>query len=120
MNSVLSKKRLGTDHLSLVLIFRKPLHSVPQYLPGRDIPVPNTSSRKPLLDTFPKLSEKADIQVNMVMSNVPVSDRKMLEIRHQTAKEAQLVTLKQTILSGWPNRKSQCPSTLTDFCFYRD
>ena len=91
-----------------------------KYRPGKSIPIPDTLSRKPLPDTAPELSEKADIQVNLVMSNVPVSDRKMQEIRKKTDIEPQMVTLKQTILFGWPNTKKECPPSLIDYWCYRD
>ena len=41
---------------------------------------PNTISRKSVSDTCPGLSETLDVQVNMVISNLPVSDRKLREI----------------------------------------
>lgn len=126
-----------TDHLPLISIFKKPLHRAParlqrmllqmqpydievKYRPGKEIPVPDTLSRHPISDTGPSLSDEADIQVNMVMTSLPVSDRKMHEIKVQTDQDEQLSVLKQVILSGWPNNKKECQSLVTDFWNYRD
>ena len=95
------KVTVETDHLPLVAIFKKPLHAAPARLqrmllhmqpydievkhrPGKDIPVPDTLSRKPLPETGPDLSDQTDIQVNMVMSSLPVHSKKMQEIKTET------------------------------------
>lgn len=126
-----------TDHLPLIPIFKKPLHRAParlqrmllqmqrydievKYRPGKEIPLPDTLSRRPISDTGPSLSDEADIQVNMVMASLPVSDRKMHEIKVQTGQDEQLSVLKQIILSGWPDNKKECQSLVTDFWNYRD
>jgi len=83
-----------TDHLPLIPIFKKPLHSAParlqrmllqmqrydidvKFRPGKEIPVPDTLSRKSVSDPCPSLSKCIDIQVNMVVASLPVSDRKL-------------------------------------------
>ena len=90
-----------TDHLSLIPIFKKPLHLCParlqrmmiqmqrfdidvRFRPGKQIPVPDTLSRKSVSDTCPALSESLEVQVNFVMSSLPVSDKKLEEIKLQT------------------------------------
>ncbi len=47
------------------------------HVPGKDIPVADTLSRKSMPDTYPELSEGMDVQVNAVMTNMPISDKNM-------------------------------------------
>jgi hypothetical protein len=131
------KVDVQTDHLPLISIFKKPLSSAParlqrmllqlqrydihpKHYPGKQIPVADTLSRKHLNDTFPELSEGMDLQVHMVISSLPVSDRKLQEIKTLTDQDDQLVLLKKTILKGWPEARHQCPSQILAYWNYRD
>ena len=86
-----------TDHLPIVSIVKKPLRQAPprlqrmllqlqqydiqvKHLSGKRIPVADTLSRKFTSDTFPTLSESLKCHVNVVMSCISVSDRKLQEI----------------------------------------
>ena len=98
---VLGKRiTVQTDHRPLVSILKKGLHSSPprlqrmllqlskfdiQYVRGRDIPVADTLCRKFLSDTYPELTEGLNDNVHAVMSNLPISDRKMDMLRTATA-----------------------------------
>ena len=131
------KVEVETDHLPLIPIFKKPLHSAParlqrmllstqqydidvKFRPGKDIPVPDTLSRKSLSDTCPDLSVGTDIHVNMVMSSLPVSDRKLKEMREHTENDPQMSALKTVIMQGWPESRKQCKTEVIDFWNYRD
>ena len=126
-----------TDHRPLVSILKKGLHYSPprlqrmqlqlskydidiQYVRGRDIPVADTLSRKFLSDTYPELTEGLDDHVHAVMSNLPISDRKMDMLRTATATDLQMQKIKQTVLDGWPDTRSDCHKLLLDFWNYRD
>lgn len=126
-----------TDHLSLIPIFKKPLYVAParlqrmllqmqrydievRFRAGKEIPVPDTLSRKSLSDTYPSLSEGLDVQVNMVISSLPVSDRKLQEIKAQTEQDEQLSLLKKVIQDGWPVYRNQCQPEILDFWNFRD
>ena len=126
-----------TDHLSLIPIFKKPLHLCParlqrmmiqmqrfdidvRFRPGKQIPVPDTLSRKSVSDTCPALSESLEVQVNFVMSSLPVSDKKLEEIKLQTEQDEQLAVLKQVVLDGWPVYRKQCRPEILDFWNYRE
>jgi len=61
------------------------------------------------------LSESIDAQVNMVKSALPVSSRKMQELKEHTAQDEQLSMLMQVIESGWPVYKAQCQADVRDF-----
>ena len=91
-----------------------------QYVRGRDIPVADTLSRKFLSDTYPEFTEELDDHVHAVMSNLPISDRKMDMLRTATATDVQMQKLKQTVLDGWPDTRSDCHKLLLDFWNYRD
>ncbi len=126
-----------TDHKPLVSIMTKPLFAAParlqrmllqlqrynlnvRYIPGKNIPVADTLSRKFVADTYPELSEGMEAHVHTVMSNLPISDRKLQEIRENTNADPQLVILKQTILSGWPRDRKSCPPEVLDYWNHRD
>ena len=75
---------------------------------------------KYLSETYPEITEGLEYQIHAVISSIPISDRKMDMIRYATETDAQMQELKQTILDGWPDNRSDCSSQLTDFWNYRD
>ena len=50
----------------------------------------------------------------MVISSLPVSDRKLRETKLQTEQDEQLSVLKQVILDGWPVYRKQCQPEIID------
>ncbi len=72
------------------------------HVPGKDIPLADTLSRKSLPDTYPELSDGMDVQVNAMMTNTPISDQKMDVIRQATHTDSQLQVPKRVLLDGWP------------------
>ena len=65
-------------------------------------------SRAPLLETADdSLEKEINFQVHLVTSNLPATESKLEEIRKETNVDKQLSVLKETILSGWPERRSQ-------------
>lgn len=126
-----------SDHKPLESILRKPLAAAPPRLqrmmlqlqrynftithrPGKDIPVADTLSRKSLPDQATSLSEGMDMQVHTVYSNLPVSDTRLEDIRTETGKDAQLIVLKRTIKSGWPEERKLCPQSIAEYWNHRD
>ncbi|XP_053388481.1 uncharacterized protein K02A2.6-like [Mercenaria mercenaria] len=131
------KVKVVTDHLPLIAICKKPLFAAPvrlqrlllnisqydidvTYRQGTQIPLPDTLSRFPVKDTDPSLTETVEVQVNMVKRSLPVSDRKLQEIKVNTDRDEQLLSLKQVIIEGWPDERNHCKSELLDFWNYRD
>ena len=117
---------LQTDHRPFASILKKGLHSSPPRLQRmllqlkydidiRDISVADTLSRKFLSDTYTELTEGLDNHVHAVMSNLPISDMKMDMLRKATATNVQMQKLKQTVLNGWPDTRSDCHKQLLDF-----
>ena len=98
------KAIVAMDHLSFVQICKKPLYFCPTCLQrvmiqmecyeievrfrvGKDLPVLDTITRKSVSDTCSSLSETLDVQINMVISSLSVSGKKLQEIKMQTAHE---------------------------------
>lgn len=126
-----------SDHKPLESIMRKPLAAAPPRLqqmilqlqrydiiithkPGKQIPVADTLSRKPIECSESSLSEGMDLQIHTVVSSAPVSDNKMAEIRAATAKDEQLSVLKWVITSGWPELHKKCPPAISAYWNHRD
>ena len=85
-----------------------------KYIPGKNIPVADALSRAPIPGDE---IEDMDITVHEV---VQVSPAKLDEIREHTEKDPLLTSLKHTIMTGWPETRSQCPSEIHGFWNYRD
>ncbi|MCW4264499.1 MAG: hypothetical protein N0C90_24435 [Candidatus Thiodiazotropha endolucinida] len=99
---------------------KKPLHAAPprlqrillqlqrydiemNYVSGKKIPVADTLSRRYVSETYPDLAEGMDLHVHTVLSSLPISDRKIKEIKTHTEQDPQMDQLKQVILKGWPD-----------------
>uniref|UniRef100_A0A8C2F8L8 Reverse transcriptase/retrotransposon-derived protein RNase H-like domain-containing protein n=1 Tax=Cyprinus carpio TaxID=7962 RepID=A0A8C2F8L8_CYPCA len=126
-----------SDHKPLEAILRKPLAAVPPRLqrmilqlqkynihiihrPGKDIPVADTLSRKSIEHQDSSLMESMEAQVHTLISTVPVSDRKLLEIKDATAQDAQLTALRRATQNGWPNERRKCPPSIQEYWNHRD
>ncbi|KAK7912921.1 hypothetical protein WMY93_013132 [Mugilogobius chulae] len=126
-----------SDHKPLESILKKPISCAPARLqrmllqlqrydiqivhrPGKDIPVADTLSRKPLHDYDSTLSEGMDEQVHSVIKSLPVSDKKLSDIQAATHSDQQLTALKHIVQVGWPDDRHKCPQNLLDFWNFRD
>ena len=95
------KVQAETDYLPVVSIMKKSFHAAPprlqrmllqlqrydidvQNVSGKKIPVADTLSRRYVSDTYPELSKGMDLHVNTVLSSLPISDRKVREIKAHT------------------------------------
>ncbi|RXN19764.1 Retrotransposable element Tf2 type 1 [Labeo rohita] len=123
-----------TDHKPLVSIMSKALNDYPMriqrmlirlqkydvnmiYTPGKFMFAADTLSRA--VDKHESLtSEKgADIQayVDMIVTSLPVSSEKTEQIRKATDMDGTMTQLRETILEGWPEKKSDCPKQFQDY-----
>ncbi len=126
-----------SDHKPLMFIARKALHVAPvriqrmllqlqQYdleivhRPGKQIPVADTLSRTFLPDTYSKLSDGVNVHVHTVMSGIPVSDRKLDEVKSLTDSESQFKVLVNTIHEDWPEERKECPPQILDYWNFRE
>ena len=87
--------------------------------PGKEIPVADTLSRLHL-NEVDDLQEAFDAQVHLVMTNLPVSDQKMLDLQASTASEPDMQHLIAVIKEGWPDHRNSCPSSVKPFWNYGD
>ncbi|MCG7876694.1 MAG: RNase H-like domain-containing protein [Candidatus Thiodiazotropha endolucinida] len=131
------KTVVETDHLPIVSIQKKPLYLCPSRLTrmllqlqkydlditfkkGVELHIADALSRNMLKDTYPDISEGMDLQVHSVLTNLPVSDRKMQEIKTNIELDPQMKQLKEMIQEGWPVTRSECPSQIIDYWNFRD
>jgi hypothetical protein len=128
------KTLVHTDHKPLEAIVKKPLHSAPRrlqgmllriyeydisvtWIPGKDMHVADMLSRAYLSDARSDTMEFE--QVNMA-SHLPIREERLTQIKQETDKDDSLQTLKQIILMGWPDEKSELPSQAAPYFHMRD
>ena len=126
-----------SDHKPLEAILRKTLAAAPPRLqrmilqlqkynihifhhPGKDIPVADTLSRKSIEHQDNSLKESMEAQVHTLISSIPVSNNKLLEIKEATAQDAHLIALNRAIKDGWPDEWRKCPSNIQEYWNHRD
>ncbi|XP_062576025.1 uncharacterized protein K02A2.6-like [Saccostrea cucullata] len=129
--------QVHTDHKPLVAIHAKPLAQAPArlqrmllqlqaydlkltHIPGKDIPIADTLSRKFLPDTYPQLTAGMDLHVHTVMSSTRMSDRRLEEVRLATQADPQMKILMNIIHDGWPDKRKKCPSQALEYWNHRD
>ena len=122
--------RVISDHKPLEAIVKKQLPRAPKrlqnlllqtqdynftvdYRPGKEIPVADALSRAPV--------EEAG--VGETLHNVfytPLSKDRLAEVRTATLADESLVALKNVILTGFPDSRSEMPSCIRAYYDYRD
>jgi transposase InsO family protein len=90
------------------------------HVSGKNIPVADTLSRNFVEDTYSELTEGLDVHIHTVLKSLPVSDNKLQQVRTATQNDSQFQVLKQVILDGWPDARSDCPATVLEFWNHRD
>ena len=122
-----------TDHKPLINTMKKPLHDNPkriqrlllrlqcynltlQYVPGKDLHVPDMLSRACSVTSKPSTSEKlltdeADYQIHVVIKNLKCSDMMRNKIKSETLNDSELSQVIDYIVNGWPQYKSDCVET---------
>jgi hypothetical protein len=90
------------------------------FVPGKYIPVGDLLSRKSLPETYPELSDGLDLHIHTVLSSLSVSDRKLEQDKQATLYDQQCQTLTKVILNGWPENRSDCPPSITEYWNHRD
>lgn len=127
-----------TDHKPLVSIMSKPLNNCPVriqrllirlqkydvqmiYTPGKYMFTADTLSRAVDRKENADSEKSADIQayVDMILTSLPVSADRTKQIIEETDKDETLKQLKETIQSGWPKSKRNCPKKIQDYWNYR-
>ena len=124
-----------SDHRPLEAIFKKHLSSAPprlarmllciqkydvriKYLPEKDVPVADALSR---ISSCPgEAVQGLDISVHKVHFHLNASQTRVCQIQEDTARDSTLSTLREVIMRGWPDRRSDCPAALLAYWNYRD
>jgi len=124
-----------SDHKPLEAIFRKHLSSAPpriarmmlriqkydaqiKYVPGKDIPVADALSR--ISSCSGEDIQGLDVSVHEVNLHLNASPMRVSQIQAETANDATLSALREIIMHGWPEKRSDCPAFLHAYWNYRD
>ena len=122
---------IQSDHKPLEMITRKTLTAAParlqrmllrlqrydyeiQYVPGRDMALPDSLSR------LPKATSDPEINLDAKVCHVQFSTPKLNEIRSETDKDVQLAILKRFVTNGFPDSARDIPHQIKDFWAFRD
>ena len=125
------------DHKPIAAIMKKPLSAAPlrlqrmvlqlqkydisvKHVSGKDIPVSDCLSRHSVKDTCPELIDGLNLHVHAVKQHLFVTDRRIEIIKAESQKDLQMCKLKQTILDGWPNSRSDCSKLILEYWNHRD
>ena len=90
-----------------------------EYINCKDNTVCDTLSRAPLEHCSLEITpEDMNSHVNLVMSNLPISEAKLKKIMNETVKDDTLICLKRQIEKDWPDyRKNVDEKTM---CYYNN
>ena len=125
------------DHKPLLPIFQKSITKAPpriqrfmlalqrydfdlKYIPGKDAVVPDALSRAYLDDCDPEISEEdLEAYVHQIVSEMPISDKKLIQYRQSTASDETLQLLAEYTSNGWPI-KSKIPKPVRQYYNVRE
>lgn len=88
------------------------------YKPLKLMCVPDMLSMAYIKDDRDDINEDIEFFTNMVIENMPVSDKKMEEITDETEKVDKLSIVKKYILEGWP--ENDVPNTINEYWNCKD
>ena len=92
-----------------------------RYKPGKDLNIADTLSRAYIPDCgSDRMEEELTCAINLVINNIPATDKRMQEIREGTKNDKSLRILKRMILNGWPDIQSQIPEEVQPYWNFRD
>ena len=127
------------NHKPLKDIFQKPVLKSPpriqrfllrlqkyqftmNYIPGKDMVVTDTLSRAYLSNTSTPEIDTSDMTryVHFVISNLLISDDKLLKFQRETSRDPDLEKLREYTEKGWPQQKKDVDSLVHPYYKYRD
>ena len=88
------------------------------YRPGKELLIADTLSRAYLPDEGGNFLDE-ELEVNLI-NTLPISENKLELVKYETLQDPPLQQLKQTVITGWPERKYDCPHTITPYWNCRD
>ena len=125
-----------SDHKPLEQIMKKPLSQVPpriqrlflrlqkyqlsvRYVPGKYLYIADTLSRaflqEPDDQSTSELHQDSEVMIHSLLSNLPVSDEKLIQLKEATSTDEILQILANTIKSGWPNNKRDISKEIVQY-----
>ena len=84
-----------------------------------NVPIADALSRITPQDG-PTVGELPRIDIHHITRKLPASPMKLEQIRQETERDPTLSLLKETVFKGWPEKRSQCPTTLHDYWNFRE
>jgi transposase InsO family protein len=128
------KVQVQTDHKPLASISRKNLSNTPprlarmlirtqrydidvSYVPGKEIPLADALSRITPLD---KTEVRGLDRTVHELQSINASPTRLAVIREQINQDPEMSMLRETIMEGWPETRSDCPSALHPYWNFRD
>ena len=129
-----------TDHKPLVSIFKKSLHSAPPriqrlllrlqrydleviFKPGKLMFIPDTLSRAYVAckDVDDKsLEHEMEVHVHTLVANIPISSDMKNQFKISTMNDEVMQNLRNCILYGWPDNKSDLALSLQPYWNFRE
>ena len=85
-----------------------------EYEPGLNLLIADTLSRSPEGSTKTAANTKDEFEV-LTIENMPVREEKLEQCTDAIGKNLTLQKLKTTVISGWPERKSQVDPKLREY-----
>ena len=64
---------------------------------------------------MPETEQLVDVHVHSVMKIMPTSDGIMNDLKKETAKDPDMAILQNTIMTGWPQAKQDCASSVIPY-----
>lgn len=135
------KVQVESDHKPLQAIFKKPIHTAPcrlqrmllrllrynldvQYKPGKLMFIADHLSRAPTAEVPEHHDEAQVFAVELEQMDpfdtIKIAPEKLAQLQQCTGQDPVLQILKNTVLSGWPERREQVPVPVREFWTYRD
>ena len=128
---------IESDHKPLEAIVRKPLSKAPprlqrmflrmqrytytiKYRPGTELVVADTLSRAYLPDSKSDFNTEIEEYIHSFEENLPVSKDKLQEIKLAISTDPVMINLQETVLKGWPEKRSQSPINIHEYWISRD
>lgn len=127
---------IETDHKPLLAIHRKPVYQATprlqrmlmrlqrydvqlKYLPGKEMFISDALSRAFLKECKETLVNE-DIDVNFIEQELPMTEKKLQELKDATEADEQFQTLADIVRVGWPETREQVPTCVRMFWNFRD
>ena len=128
------------DHKPLQSIFQKSILSAPcrlqrmmlrlqrfnldvKYKPGAQVYIADLSraslvDNKEMTDSFQVFA--LEVETLTPFDSIKVAPERLSQLRRCTAQDLVLETLKTTALTGWPEKRDECPVQIRDYWNYRE